>query len=535
MKASGPQTQQSREPNQKVSGIWTHGERRTHLLQYGPGQISRLQLERLRQAVVFSFQARDSLILTGAAALRLVLISGRPIEELADLRRTDVFRPKERTYWSQLQTPTLVQVGERSGGLWLEVQPVRARSSASKVDEDGTQSPAVWLPVDPFTNRLLQRLDSSPKRSGAGSDLTCPHVFGDGDHGKLREAVEAFRGWATDALLLESPRDLPNANQCAGFLSDRLRLMKGGDAAVAHLLTNTLPPARPSQSYYTAMSLKEAACLHQRAIASVRWRENAESMVAHPVKLSLPSAIKKLQIGSDRCPPLETLTDLGERLRAAAKLPFPLRHATLAQKRAADEAFTAYTWLLFHLFTGCRPRASMLPNENDLDVEAGLLLIQDKSHQSAAASAPKDKGRIQASLTQNEIATLREAELKRRWVPLAPRVQEQLVAFRTHADRRSQHVGPGASSWVLGDVLNYLSKEFNWTFPSNFTRHAFRSALVGKVSGEVIDAYMGHWTAGSEPWWNGSCLDPLLAKHHLHTALDRVFPESKWPVIKCFR
>jgi hypothetical protein len=164
-------------------------------------------------------------------------------------------------------------------------------------------------------------------------------------------------------------------------------------------------------------------------------------------------------------------------------------------------------------------------------------MIEDKSYQSSLSRLPEGSSGDQGLTPSGKQShgQVRALELKRRWIPLAPRVQDQLQAFRQHESARAERGVVGTSEWLRRDVRSYLSSTMGWGLPPNFTRHYLRSSLVGEVSSELIDAYLGHWVAGAEPWWNGSCLEPQSAAHKLHQALDSIFPESDWPVIECFK
>ncbi|WP_233281608.1 hypothetical protein [Sphingomonas changnyeongensis] len=129
------------------------------------------------------------------------------------------------------------------------------------------------------------------------------------------------------------------------------------------------------------------------------------------------------------------------------------------------------------------------------------------------------------------------AGARRRWLPLGKRVMAQLRAYHVHVKARDERKLDAESLKDRAAVLAYLREVpgLSWDLPWNFPRHYLRSALVGRTSVEVINAYMGHWETGSEPWWNGSCLDPVAYAHEARAAIDAIFPESDWPVLAGFR
>ncbi|MDH5766975.1 MAG: hypothetical protein OEZ38_13265, partial [Gammaproteobacteria bacterium] len=69
--------------------------------------------------------------------------------------------------------------------------------------------------------------------------------------------------------------------------------------------------------------------------------------------------------------------------------------------------------------------------------------------------------------------------------------------------------------------------------PLNFNRHYLRTRLREEgVAGEVIDAFMGHWELGQEPFGRYSSLSPIEYRSEIKNPLERILADDQWQVIK---
>lgn len=80
-----------------------------------------------------------------------------------------------------------------------------------------------------------------------------------------------------------------------------------------------------------------------------------------------------------------------------------------------------------------------------------------------------------------------------------------------------------------------LKKQIQWTYelPANANRHFLRTRLRElDVPGEIVDAYMGHWEHGQEPFGKFSTLSAESFKKLLSPAIEEICLETGWKVIK---
>jgi hypothetical protein len=522
-------------------------ERDAHAFSLNAGQPTPVKLARLDRAFKLMLETSEQAPskprawLEGALALRLVLISGREIEEIHALKILPLVKAPDPGW----PAPRLVQVLGYAPALWLKagVAPHMGGSSAAS-HLVGPASHAVWLGLDRLSEDWLRclhprsQLSMSERTAGNGQPLFA--------HGlaALKDWVEDFRDRATRAMGSRDSDFLPNLDECALFLKRHLAVCSPGDPAVSWLITKTAPTRNATTSYYSSVSLRDADRFQRDAVTQA----DSSSALAGRTPLpnpDLPPVLADRVLGSRFCPSAKALAELRDRLLSNARIGRGAMTATRASE--VDYAFTAYSWLFFSLHAGWRPPRQLLPSPDDLDWATGAFFLDDKPMRSR--SAPVDAAdneawiepsyELESEGEDSLVAQVDEAEAgaRRRWLPLGARVMAQLRAFHIHVEERGKRRLAAPPLESRKDMMAYLKAVpgLDWDLPSNFPRHYLRSALVGKVSVEVINAYMGHWEAGAEPWWNGSCLDPVAYAHEARTAIDALLPECEWPVLVGFR
>ncbi len=527
-------------------------ERDAHAFALKTGQPTPLKLARLHRAFGVMLPeaeantTRRPAWIEGALALRLVLISGRELEEIHGLH----ILPRLKELDPSWPTPRVLQIADYQPALWLEASPPPQRTASFEQAEYAPPaSHAVWFGLDDVSERWLRLLNPrlqltvKTNTTSEGKRLfSVPTVQG------LLGAANAFRRKATREMGGTGTDYLPKLQDCAQFLRRQLAVCSPGDPATSWLMTNTSPPRNATTASYTALSLREAQRYQAEAVAAANSGKSQERRSAAVVP-ALPAALNERVIGSRFCPSQAALTELRDRLLADA-------HRGRGRMSAArlsefDHAFTAYSWLFFSLHTGWRsPLDPILPEACQLDWATGAFFLEDKLARSTkAVTATDENGEQRGNLddVEEEDAIVLQANeidkgyiptgLKKRWLPLGKRVLVQLRAYQDHVERRSE-LSLALPPIVTRDEMlahvrgvSDVTKHLRW----NFNRHYLRSSLIGKVSVEVINAYLGHWDTGSEPWANGSCLDPVAYVHEIRTALDELFPAQEWPVIQGFR
>ncbi|MFY0676791.1 MAG: site-specific integrase [Neptuniibacter sp.] len=185
-------------------------------------------------------------------------------------------------------------------------------------------------------------------------------------------------------------------------------------------------------------------------------------------------------------------------------------------------------WLLFE--TGYRAVNDLLFSLSEIDLETGFIVISDKDN------------------NDNSNARI---------IWLTTPLRKQLKLYLLHLEKLKQSVSrhPTITS-KLEDVLSnqqpknplffFLSKTFQWTsitpaqlrsrtpefpLPANINRHYLRSMLRDKgCPAEYVDAFMGHWQKGQEPFGKFSTLSPVELFGVIAPIIESLRKEVGWTV-----
>ena len=160
--------------------------------------------------------------------------------------------------------------------------------------------------------------------------------------------------------------------------------------------------------------------------------------------------------------------------------------------------YTAYVVLMLFWATGYRAVRDPIGNVDELNVRRQTVVIADKTDDRMSHS---------------------------RIVFLPSLMVAQLSAYQQHCELMRKH------AWLTGveDLLStffffvdegwqairakpkFVASQIDWAFPwpLNVSRHYLRGHLRDNgVPGDVVDAFMGHWGIGTEPWGKLATMDP---------------------------
>lgn len=148
-----------------------------------------------------------------------------------------------------------------------------------------------------------------------------------------------------------------------------------------------------------------------------------------------------------------------------------------------------------------------------------------------------------------------------RYVYLAPVVLEQIRFYRKHMQTLYNHLGvinpslfdlvktndcaglPLNLFLLAGDfeplellsprkAKKILKDEFKYTIALNAGRHYLKYQLIkAGCSPELVEAQLGHWEAGQEPWGPYSNLDPLDFVQQLAVYIPSILMDSGWVAV----
>ena len=325
------------------------------------------------------------------------------------------------------------------------------------------------------------------------------------------------------------------------------------DHATASTCLGELPTSgQQTPLYYYASDLASLQIEYIGACTELvesLYRSYHDGMYCWPADFQPMATYNNIHIGTAVCPTDDSVTTLVKNLRARVRYEERDLHR-ITSFIDFHNAMTSYCMAFLAFASGYRAVKDPLFSLNDLDMDSGLLAICDKDN----------IGNYNARLV---------------WIPLLCR--KQIAAYDKHrrqamdnfiflnpalhkelqADYDETFIWPGKTSAIAEKhkhpFLFYLKidlkkdelrlvKEYSvisgsdyaWqlSLPTNANRHYLRSKLneLG-VSGEIIDAYMGHWLIGQEPFGRFSTLSPHMLANELEAPLTKILADNCWQVI----
>ncbi len=199
-----------------------------------------------------------------------------------------------------------------------------------------------------------------------------------------------------------------------------------------------------------------------------------------------------------------------------------IRHVVAVLKervRANPDSFEAladYTAFMVSFALGHRGHFDFLPSTSAIDHETGFCVIHDKNtHDPARARLVWVPDVVQAQIRayESEIGTRMFLETD----DVAPELWKDAL-------QGELRFPSGRSGAVVTKLQALISAAIESTkppsrVPVNVGRHWLRTKLSGQCASITMDAFLGHWHEGAEPWAHGSCLDPIAYRADLERSL----------------
>ena len=236
----------------------------------------------------------------------------------------------------------------------------------------------------------------------------------------------------------------------------------------------------------------------------------------------------EVHLGTPFCPTPTTVKNIARALQKGVQ---GAARSTLAHRH---NLFALYSAMLIAYGTGFRAVHDPSFAEIEIDYDYGIGVISDKG----------------------------DVPYRSRYVYLAPVVLEQIDHYRRHVQVVYSHFGvtnPSLFDMVKeldfeGLPLNLfwfrdefapvelltpkvskqiLQRYHNYSMPLNCGRHYLKYRLLDAgCSPEIIEAQLGHWENGQEPWGRFSNLDPLDFAGQMASFLPKILRNDGWQAIK---
>ncbi|MEX1227818.1 MAG: hypothetical protein WEB64_13795 [Marinobacter sp.] len=289
-----------------------------------------------------------------------------------------------------------------------------------------------------------------------------------------------------------------------------------GDRVEAALITGQMPSTGQAASLYYHWA-KKSDLIHT-------YKEALGGLPA-PITFewSARSGASTLGVGSEICPKTKPLQLLANDLQAAIEI---ARRNWGHQDAWIDfhNCYIRYVIVMVLFATGHRAVQDPIPYAEDVDWERGLVVINDKSgdHMQKDRLVPL----VPTCLLQLEkFVRHRNCILTRMRLLLKTPVRNELpFFFFLSDDLKPQSVQPKTLQDQLSDTYD---------LPLNINRHLLRSTLRKQgLPGTAVDAFMGHWSDGQNPFDRFSAMDPQVFLSQCSKALETLFSEAGWHVVE---
>lgn len=314
------------------------------------------------------------------------------------------------------------------------------------------------------------------------------------------------------ALLSElDPTGRLTVTKLSKFLFGRLLRETKGDICAASLLSGDEHTLAHVRLFYSVIPISKI---------QKHYFEATEILVA-----LLHQALNRRDFKFDTQIKLNQNRYLGSRLcptRDAVKNAVTNLHLAIAKAKKNNDLVqyhNCYTLLIlwqFSFMTACRAIQTPYLSLSELDIETGIGMIADKDdsfgYKSRLIWLPPAIVNAMQKYDQHRLSILQN-------FPDAKK--EDLPVFFIKQGRKNKMkvvtVRPKTLLQVMDQFLPY---------PPNFHRRFISSELLERGCAiEVVDAWMGHWHAGEEPWSMHSSFNFLSYREALHTYLVPILRE----------
>ncbi len=390
----------------------------------------------------------------------------------------------------------------------------------------------VMLPVGPYLHPIISRLPSLQrlKSSKFPDGLSSTDAFTQ-DADRLVSSVKQF---------IDNIGDVTGSRLTATRISQSLLSRiheQTGDLALASLGASRTHRLSDTALHYLALNPIEISHRVHLATEDIANKALAEltEYVEPPVRPQTAPTVSLAigVVGSPIYPLPETVMALASQLEKAFT---SMRVSVLESdyRLSVHNAFAFYVHSMLRFATGLRDVGEPVPRWDRVDLQRGLFFISDKddvaSYSSRIVPIPSmliEQIKCWQSYTQSLLPHLLIDKLGD-----AEKYERLAQGMIFYLVRTQNSIRPARST---DPKIRAQLKEFLPTFglPWNCNRHYLRSKLSeARCPAELIDAFMGHWTRGREPWGNYSMLAPQQIFKTLRPYLEEILNKTGFRVVR---
>lgn len=441
-----------------------------------------------------SLMSQDRSKADSAAALFLMYVTGIPLGELLTAKVGDQEDfSADGTYQRSLRRPLKA----------YEPPPELAFLFEAYQDRIKLQLSAIILPW------MRERLDRK-----CGTLLECMG----GDEARVRKDVE---------LLMEQVRDSGHfprirIERISAALAVELAI-KYQDPTITFYLSGRPNYVAPVLSYYVVHSVDELAYRYSQTVQEL---------------LELPASDRPLTGATTKCSGYFPTAEATHQFREGVSEQFQLALERKKDIASQHNAFTSYCLALLLLGTGHRPAQDPFPSLSHLDLDRGLLLINDKSSNQSrawrlvalpetAVSQMREYLDYLPKLAAHLRQEYRNSNLPNRILRMTQGETEMLPLFFL--------LNPKDVGTHISITESKLSTQWSafWSLPVNFLRHIMATCLLNTTNrADYVQLQLGHMTGPDHPLGQKATEPALKTLGQIGYSLDKILRELGWGVVK---
>ncbi len=326
------------------------------------------------------------------------------------------------------------------------------------------------------------------------------------------------------------------ANRISDYLFDAIERHPGADLTAAMYIVGREHFLGRNPSYYTAIPAQKLQSIYQEVCKSIRDCHFMERPREGQTRINSELHPRLLRgseyIGSPFCPTSETVQGLvaalKESLAKATAAP-----AGIMKLLRMHNSMTRYTAFMIAYGTGFRAVRDPFLSAAAVDWKSGFAVLNDKDNEDGYNSRliwiPPD------CLQQLKLFKEHQQNLLCRLSILIPNISARLknrrrlspgrfMFYAKRDDDSGEYLAKPLSPKLLGQKLRDV-----FALPINANRHYLRSTMLARgCPVEVINAYMGHFERGEEPWGKFSGLSPIAYRNALDHFLTPLMRDDGW-------
>lgn len=325
-----------------------------------------------------------------------------------------------------------------------------------------------------------------------------------GDDGRTRvfaSRESTLRGRLKQLLAELDPTGRLTESKLSKFLFFELLAQSGGDVCAASLVIGEEHRLAHVRLFYSMLTVDYLRQLYLNAVIKIESRLYAAIEKKKELPPTTLTPFPNLHVGSRLCPTLEAVKI------AIAKLYEDIEKSNYAQDIVKTHNLnTLLTLWHFAFATACRAIDTPYLSLPEIDAGTGIASLADKDdgtgYKARLIWMPPS---VMRRMVQHEY--YRDELLAQ----LPDGVANDLPIFFLEKSRSGQLKPLRARPATLEPIMQpYLP------YPANFHRRFMRSELLSRgCPVEVVDAYMGHWSMGEEPWAKFSSFNFEEYRHQL--------------------